>query len=838
MKKPVIICIDDESAVLESLKLELKQVIGEECIIETAEGGEEALELLADLQADDYDIALVFSDYIMPDIKGDELLKQIHQMSPQTLKIMLTGQADLEAIGNAIKYAKLYRYIPKPWQLEDLKLTVVDAVHSYLQDKKLAEQNLRQQKINEELKKINEALSQSENRLIQFLDALPVGVAVHKDNGTVAYLNQTGKKLFNFEDIPESSPEQLASAYQIYLSGTDRLCPIDNLPIVRALRGETVIMDDLEVRRDDRIIPFEIRTTPIIDANGKIIYAISAFQDISQRKQAEELLANYNRTLETEVQQRTQELEKAKKAAETADRAKTFFLAKMSHELRTPLNAILGFSQTIARSSNLTLQQKDNLSIIRSNGEHLLNLIEQVLDLSKIEAGQMSLNQTNFDLYQLLDEMAKMFQLKAKQKGLQLNYDFTPEVPQYIQTDRIKLRQILINLLNNAIKFTQEGAVTIKVSLKQKPDLEREKHPTLGTLIFAVRDTGPGIAVHELDRLFQAFSQTSLGQKNQEGTGLGLTISRQFVQMMGGDIRVESEIDRGTLFTFEIQIKIVDAIDNYAQKITQQAIGLDANQPPYRILLVDDDRDNCQLLEQMLSPIGFELKKGNNGKEAIDLWQSWQPHLILMDLQMPVIDGYQAIRQIRSFEANNQSSLTPLNKGESKKKQDEPRVKIIAMTASILDRERIAAEEAGCDDFISKPFQENTIFNILQKHLGVRYIYQRQPVKKTDKSIFPFPSNSFYSSSLLNPPSIAENRERSQKPKLDRLVESKLSQDWVDRMKQAIVKADFTLISDLIEQIAERDRKFAQILQNLLNDFNYQKILSEIASREKEVKSQ
>lgn len=835
MKKPVIICIDDESAVLESLKLELKQVIGEECIIETAEGGEEALELLADLQADDYDIALVFSDYIMPDIKGDELLKQIHQLSPQTLKIMLTGQADLEAIGNAIKYAKLYRYIPKPWQLEDLKLTVVDAVHSYLQDKKLAEQNLKQQKINEELKKINEALSQSENRLIQFLDALPVGVAVHKDNGTVAYLNQTGKKLFSFEDIPESSPEELASAYQIYLSGTDRLCPIDNLPIVRALRGETVIMDDLEVRRDDRIIPFEIRTTPIVDANGKIIYAISAFQDISQRKQAEELLANYNRTLETEVEQRTQELEKAKKAAETADRAKTFFLAKMSHELRTPLNAILGFSQTIARSSNLTPQQKDNLSIIRSNGEHLLNLIEQVLDLSKIEAGQMSLNQTNFDLYQLLDEMAKMFQLKAKQKGLQLNYDFTPEVPQYIQTDRVKLRQILINLLNNAIKFTQEGAVTIKVSFKEKSDSEREKHATLDTLVFEVRDTGPGIAVHELDRLFQAFSQTSLGQKNQEGTGLGLTISRQFVQMMGGDIRVESEIDRGTLFTFEIEIKIVDSIDNDAKKITQQAIGLEANQPPYRILVVDDDRDNCQLLEQMLSPIGFELKKGNNGKKAIELWQSWQPQLILMDLQMPVIDGYQAIRQIRSFEAKNSSLLY---KEEARDYLDKPETKIIAMTASILDRERIAAEEAGCDDFISKPFQENTIFNILQKHLGVRYIYQRQPVKETDKSTFPFPSNSFYSSFLLNSPSIADNREGSQKPKLNQLLETKLSEDWVDRMKQAIVKADFTLIRDLIEQIAKHDRKFAQILQNLLNDFDYQKMLGEIASREKEVKSQ
>jgi PAS domain S-box-containing protein len=463
MKKPVIVCIDDEPDVLNSLKIELKKAIGDRCIIETAEGGADALELLADLQADEYEIALVLSDYIMPDIKGDELLRRIHERSPDTLTIMLTGQADLEALSNAIKYAKLYRYIPKPWQNEDLKLTVVEAIHSYLQDQKLTDEILKRQEVNEELKIVNEALSASESRLSQFLEALPVGVSVYNPDGSIAYFNQTAGKLLGAETISESTAEQLAATYQLYVANTDELYPPDNLPILRALKGEFVKVDDVEIRQDGKIIAIEINTTPIFDASGNIAYAIAAFQDISDRKQAEKILGDYQRTLEAQIDERTEQLQQAKQAAEAANKAKSTFLANMSHELRTPLNSILGFAQIMEPSPNLTVENQENMRIIRRSGEHLLTLINEVLDLSKIEAGRMTIDPKNFDLYRLLDDLQDMFQLRALSQELQLLFQREDGVPQYVRTDDIKLRQVLINLLSNAIQFTQTGEIILRV---------------------------------------------------------------------------------------------------------------------------------------------------------------------------------------------------------------------------------------------------------------------------------------------------------------------------------------------------------------------------------------
>ncbi|NER35770.1 MAG: response regulator [Oscillatoria sp. SIO1A7] len=294
MKKPAIICIDDEPTVLESLKIELKKAIGDECIIETSEGGEEALELFEELLEDDYEIALVVSDYIMPDIKGDEVLKRMHALSPNTLKIMLTGQADLEALGNAIKNARLYRYIPKPWHTEDLRLTVIEAVHSYLQDKKLTEQNLKVRDMNEELEQLTREqaaliaqLHENENRLMQFLEAMPVGVGVLDANGNPYFLNQKAKDLFGKGALPDVNPDRLSEVYRVYKAGTDSEYPPEDLPIVRALQGESATADDLEIRQEDKVIPVESWGTPIYDEEGNIVYAINAIQDITDRKKAE-----------------------------------------------------------------------------------------------------------------------------------------------------------------------------------------------------------------------------------------------------------------------------------------------------------------------------------------------------------------------------------------------------------------------------------------------------------------------------------------------------------------------------------------------------------------------
>jgi PAS domain S-box-containing protein len=475
MKKPVIVCIDDEPDVLNSLKIELKKAIGDRCIIETAEGGEEALQLMAGLQADEYEIALVLSDYIMPDIKGDELLRQIHEQSPSTLKIMLTGQADLEAVSNAIKYAKLYRYIPKPWQKEDLKLTVVEAVHSYLQDQKLIAEIIKGREANEELKRVNEELSASEKRLNEFLAALPVGVSVYNPDGSIAYFNHAAEELLGTDTFLARNTGLFPIDEQSYNPDRDRLYFPENFPVSRALQGEFVKVDDVEISQYGLMISLEISATPIYDSSGNISYAIAVIQDISQRKELESFLANYQRTLEAQIVERTEQLQQAALAAEAANRAKSTFLANMSHELRTPLNAILGFTQVMEPSPNFTPEDRENIRIIHRSGEHLLTLINQALDLSKIEAGRMIVIPTSFDLYSLLDELQDMFQLRSQEQDLQLVFQRSENVPQYVRTDDVKLRQVLINLLSNAIKFTQIGGVSLRVRKKEEGRRKREE---------------------------------------------------------------------------------------------------------------------------------------------------------------------------------------------------------------------------------------------------------------------------------------------------------------------------------------------------------------------------
>jgi CheY-like chemotaxis protein len=355
-----------------------------------------------------------------------------------------------------------------------------------------------------------------------------------------------------------------------------------------------------------------------------------------------------------------------------------------------------------------------------------------------------------------------MFKLKADDKRLLLVCDRAPDVPRYIHTDEVKLRQILINLLNNAIKFTSEGGVSLRVGLgknltPQPPSLPGKGehysplHPSrsplkgertqdeafysregqgegfstntpTANLSFEVEDTGAGIAPEEIDGIFEAFVQSQTGKQAQEGTGLGLPISRKFVQMMGGEMTVSSIVGRGTTFKFNITVGVVDATDIEGKKPTRRVIALatqrcanEPNQPRYRILIVDDRYDNRQLLIKLLNPLGFELREASNGQDAIALWETFEPHLIWMDMRMPVMDGYEATKQIKAT-----------TKGQA--------TAIIALTASILEEERAVVLSAGCDDFLRKPFRESDIFEAMHKHIGVRYIYD-EPTAPTASTV-------------------------------------------------------------------------------------------------------
>ncbi|MGD2179950.1 adenylate/guanylate cyclase domain-containing protein [Lusitaniella coriacea] len=296
MNRLAILCVDDEQHILDSLKIELERVLDRTyaIAIELAQGGEEALEVLEELEEDEYEVALVISDYVMPGMKGDELLKRIHAISPKTLKIMLTGQATVEAVGSAVNEAKLYRYISKPWQSEDLSLTVSEALHRYLQEQKLAERHLQLQEVNQALEVANRKqiqliaqLRDNEHRLQQFLDGVPVGTIVLDNRGMLYALNAKAKELMGKDRVPDATVTQFPGLYQLYRVDSEELYPSENLPSYRALQGESTRINDLEIRQEDRRIPIEVWGTPIYDTQGNIIYAIAAFQDITERQRAE-----------------------------------------------------------------------------------------------------------------------------------------------------------------------------------------------------------------------------------------------------------------------------------------------------------------------------------------------------------------------------------------------------------------------------------------------------------------------------------------------------------------------------------------------------------------------
>ena len=344
----------------------------------------------------------------------------------------------------------------------------------------------------------------------------------------------------------------------------------------------------------------------------------------------------------TKLKQTESALKQAKESADAANLAKSQFLSNMSHELRTPLNIILGFTQLLLRNPTIDIQQRDYLDTINRSGEDLLTLINDVLEMSKIEAGRVTVNNTNFDLYELLDRLQQMFTLKARSKGLDLVFQRSHDLPQYICADESKLRQVLVNLIGNAIKFTQTGHVGLIVQA------ETNLSENTSLLGFSVEDTGCGIDTRDFNRLFEPFVQTATGYQVQEGTGLGLPISQRFVRLMGGDLSVESVVGKGSVFAFTIQTKVVvpDAVPK--PKPSLQVVGLAPDQPNYRILITEDKRENRRLLIELLTPLGFEVREAVNGQDAIAVWQEWLPDLIWMDIRMPVMNGFEATQRIKA----------------------------------------------------------------------------------------------------------------------------------------------------------------------------------------------
>lgn len=573
MNQLAIICVDDEEIVLRSLKAQLKRFFGKNYDIEAASSGTDALAILEELQENHVDLALVISDQIMPGMKGDELLIQIHTNYPKTIGVLLTGETDTQAIGNAVNGANLYRYIPKPWDETDLILTVNEALRRYTQEQELEAKNQALQKLNEQLETINISLEQT-------------------------------------------------------------------------------------------------------------------------------------------VAERTAELKAAKDAAEVANQAKNAFVANMSHELRTALNGIVGYAQILLREPDLTPRHKERIRNIQQCGSHLVNLINDILDLSKIEAEEIELIKTDFHLPSFLADLSKISQIKAEQKGIGFTYKTEGQIPDYINGDEKRLRQILMNLLSNAVKFTNKGSTIFKVEVIGNSESSHtfSRVPTalaenpITKIRFQVEDTGVGISREKLERIFFPFQQMSDRSQQATGSGLGLSISQKLVSMMGASLQIESFLGVGSKFWFEIELPIAVKPNAIPPPVQLKPIVTGYEGKRRKILVVDDSEEERFIMVAILQPVGFELIEACSSQEALEKAIAHQPDLIVTDLKMSGMDGFDLCRQLRSLPAF----------------QDTP---IVISSGGLFDLDNQKDEATRYIDFLPKPFQIEDLLEKIGNSLRLSWIF-------------------------------------------------------------------------------------------------------------------
>ncbi|MCF8387999.1 MAG: response regulator [Bacteroidales bacterium] len=585
-------------------------------------------------------------------------------------------------------------------------------------------------------------IRESNEKLNLILDNSPLGIFHYTENGNITTCNKGLEDLFGFtkKDIISKNLHQTIEDGEMLKV------------FKRSLTGKrAVFRGEYTSSITGRKLFVRTIYTPLFDSDGKLIGGIGIYEDISEQKRIEDLQVE-------------------KESAIKANKAKSIFLANMSHEIRTPLNAILGFLQLMKKDDRLTGDMLSNLETINSSGEHLLALINDILEMSKIEAGRVQVYQSTFNLKIFLRDIELMFRVRTQSKGLSLSFEINPEVPEFVITDEGKLRQILINLLGNAVKFTKKGGILTRVWSKKLPGNNYYE------LVIEVEDTGAGIEEKELNKLFMHFEQTKSGRQSHSGTGLGLAISKEYIKMLKGDINVKSKSGEGSVFRFFIQIKEGKEEDVKLPEADEMVIGIRKGYPTYKVLVVDDKKPNRDLLSKMLTMVGFNIRSAGDGSEALKIFQEWKPDLIMMDMFMPVMDGFEAIRKIRKLPGGEKTV-------------------IFAVTASVFEEDRHEILDSGADEFIKKPFRENEVLNKIRDYLKIEYEY-----KKT-----------------------AETQTRfSDNKKPDEEVISSLPGDLVEKLKHATISGDIQVLEEHIPEIRKINQSLGDYFQKILKEFDFE----------------
>ena len=489
---------------------------------------------------------------------------------------------------------------------------------------------------------------------------------------------------------------------------------------------------------------------PFFDANNKVIGIIGTSEDITERIENED------------------KLKKATEEAIAANLSKSTFLSNMSHEIRTPMNAILGYSQLLQDDSNLTKAQQESLRTINKSGEHLLDLINDILDMSKIEAGRITLKPVNFDFIELLKEVELLFKMKAKQKNLELAFQLTMGVSKNIFADESRVKQVIINLLGNALKFTTDGFVHVLIE-----NIDNE------TMKVCVKDSGSGILKEEHEVIFKPFEQSQKGGQVREGTGLGLAISKKFANLMGGDITIESEYQKGSEFSFTFKFQEGEDYEAVEEKKEFKVLSLAPEMKGLKVAIVDDRFENRDILYKKLTPLGFETKMAENGLEAVALYKNWKPDIILMDVVMPVMDGVEATRQILKL-ANGHD------------------VKIFVVSASALESEQKEIMQIGATVFIKKPVIFDSLLYEMHTKGNVQFLFEEN--------------------------NLVENNQKGA------ALSSEVPQHLKDKFIKASEEGDFTLLQELLEELESDSNKSFKYIEECINEMEFENLINWLKS--------